>query len=507
MGLQIRARLVAGHPPTARMRLAPLLVCVAACCALCIVSAEDALWCNPTGWCTDLTSWAQAKAATQVVIEAPYLLGPAQRHEHLGTGAWEDGIYVSRDGLSLYAIYLPFDALSAIMGSRDILEWYEGVRIPNNITRCCSAVIGQDFDPPSWLDPPVPWLHADIVVSTRANLEDSFPPWQLSEAAGVLHNHGAPAGVLSADGSSFRTMAITYDGLYPSGNTAIALLSPRFGARTLSASLVNVSRQGSLDVPSVKQDNPHIEYFDPAAPNRIVLFLESGTMPGGSGGLDIWYTTSEDDGWSWADPVAVSSINTPGGNEQQPHLFHNTSDQHWWLWFTKENPADNKLAIWRARGPLFGGNVWNAWETPELIVSSGNAAGIGEPTLTARGDLSFVVVARNDINGSQWDRYDADPCYALSAWPIPAPLVPEASSSSSGGAAAGPGASSTGAATGATSSSSAGAGAVASSSTAGPCAMGHMRMDGTCSAHTRAAAGQGALFTILLLAVALACAL
>ena len=470
------------------MRLALLVACAVAC-ALCVVSAQDSLWCNPTGFCTDLTSWAQAKAATQVVIEAPALLGPAQRHEHLGTGAWEDGIYVSRDGLSIYAIYLPIDALSAVLTSRTFLDWYQGVRIPNDIPRCCSPTVGQDLDPPAWLSPPHPWIHADIVVSTRASLADSFPAWQLSEAAGALYNHGAPAGVLSADGSTWRTMAITYDGAYAQGHTAIMLLSPRFGPRTLSGGMKNISSQGSLDVPTVTQDNPHIEYWDPDHPSRLVLFLESATMPGGSGGLDLWFTTSEDDGFSWATPVAVSSINTPAGNEQQPHLFHNTSDQHWWLWFTKENPADNKLAIWRARRPMFGASVWNAWETPELVVSAGNSAGIGEPTLTARGDLSFVVICRNDINGSTYDRFDGDPYFALSAWPIPAPtVVPQQSSSSSSGGVAGGASSSSG-------------DARMPSSTAGQCAA----MDGRCSAHVRA--GQGALSTVLFLAIALACAL
>jgi hypothetical protein len=35
-------------------------------------------------------------------------------------------------------------------------------------------------------------------------------------------------------------------------------------------------------------------------------------------------------------------------------------------------------------------------------------AGVGEPSLTSRGDLSFVVITRNP-SGTAVDTYDADP--------------------------------------------------------------------------------------------------
>jgi hypothetical protein len=53
------------------------------------------------------------------------------------------------------------------------------------------------------------------------------------------------------------------------------------------------------------------------------------------------------------------------------------------------------------------------WETKELVLSAGTSAGIGEPSLTLAGDLSFVLVSKNDINGTTNNRYDADPWIAL----------------------------------------------------------------------------------------------
>ena len=37
-------------------------------------------------------------------------------------------------------------------------------------------------------------------------------------------------------------------------------------------------------------------------------------------------------------------------------------------------------------------NNWNSWWISELVVSVGNYAGIGEPTLTKNGDISFFLV-------------------------------------------------------------------------------------------------------------------
>ncbi len=52
---------------------------------------------------------------------------------------------------------------------------------------------------------------------------------------------------------------------------------------------------------------------------------------------------------------------------------------------------------------------WNSWGSRQLVVTAGNTAGVGEPTLTDNGDLSFVVYDNSD--GGNYDRYDADPWF------------------------------------------------------------------------------------------------
>ncbi len=138
-----------------------------------------------------------------------------------------------------------------------------------------------------------------------------------------------------------------------------------------------------------------------------MLFFDSGDRPGATGGLDLWYTTSPDNGTTWATPLPVTSLNT-ALDEHQPHLWRDFDDT-WWLYFTATNTADSKLGIFRCQQTSAGD--WNAWGTPVLVLGAGNTAGVGEPTLTTAGDLSFVVVYEDTVNGTPTNRFDADPWF------------------------------------------------------------------------------------------------
>ncbi len=72
------------------------------------------------------------------------------------------------------------------------------------------------------------------------------------------------------------------------------------------------------------------------------------------------------------------------------------------MYFTTIAP-DGKLGIYRS----LKGDSWDDWQPPELVLSSENAIGIGEPTLSSNGDLYFVVVIENP-NGTKYDKYDCD---------------------------------------------------------------------------------------------------
>ena len=72
--------------------------------------------------------------------------------------------------------------------------------------------------------------------------------------------------------------------------------------------------------------------------------------------------------------------------------------------------SDGKLAIYRAQQQTPGD--WDSWKTREQVLSAGNSAGVGEPTVTEQGDLSFVVIYENRA-GTEFDRYDADPWFMI----------------------------------------------------------------------------------------------
>lgn len=305
--------------------------------------------------------------------------------------AWEDGVYITRDGLTLYAFYEPADVLKAVLDGATPDLFYKYQR---------GTLIGQDFSNP--LMQPTPWLHADIAYSQRATTADSFTSWTLSNLKTQYYNRGAAQGILNgSDPTVFDFFVFTDDS--GSGNKIRLLTSV---VRNPSGPGVNLP--SNVDEPAYNQDNPHLERYDPLDPNKLVLFFESNNKPGGAGGHDIWYSISADSGSTWTNPQNVTSINTVA-DELQPHLYFEATSTSWWLYFSGINPADGKLAIFRAKQGT--PNDWNSWQSKQLVVSAGTSAGVGEPTLTSLGDLSFVVITNNTTTGTPFDQNDADPWF------------------------------------------------------------------------------------------------
>jgi hypothetical protein len=335
-------------------------------------------------------SWAATKASQLPINELPMEFS-APVPQALATLAWEDGVYISRDGLALYCVYLQMDALSAVMAAVNPDQFYLYRRGPD---------IGQDFTNPIAGDPH-PWLHGDVAYATRASTAESFTAWSLSGLGFRFYNRGAPQGLQNdIDPNTWNVFAFTEDS---SGRTKIRFVTNV--PRNPNATGGILDLPANVDEPAYRQDNPHVEYIVPGDPNQLVLFYESDDKPGGAGSNDLWYTTTADGAISWADPLPVTTVNTPDA-DIQPHLYHDGTA--WWLYFASTNPADGKLGIFRAVQQNPGD--WDSWGTRELVVSAGAAAGVGEPTLTAYGDLSFVVVTEN-ASGTDHDRFDSDPWF------------------------------------------------------------------------------------------------
>jgi hypothetical protein len=344
-----------------------------------------------------LTGWAAMRAAAAPTCALP-LEFQAPRVQSIAVDGWEDGIAISRDGLDLYAVYAPADLLSFTTAGADQHHAADYLRGPT---------LGMDLT-----TAPVPgyttWLHGNIIHASRATTAVHFGPWQLAAMARPVWSEGAPQ--VTDDKGGGLLLAYTTNEHAPDYAAHIAIA--RHAARdpaALGALLpgpVTTPDPPNAAIAGTNEDNPHIERLGTS--DNLVLFFDSADRPGGLGQHDIWYATSADDGASWTTPALVTTIDT-SADEHQPHLWKDPLSGLWWLYFTATNSTDGKLGIFRAVQATPGN--WDSWGRPELVVGAGNTAGVGEPTLTAAGDLSFVVVLEDTVHGTPTNRFDADPWF------------------------------------------------------------------------------------------------
>ncbi|MBL7921998.1 MAG: T9SS type A sorting domain-containing protein [Bacteroidia bacterium] len=328
-------------------------------------------------------NWPLTKGNTTLQVAIPAEFGTPMI-QPLSVNGWEDGIFISRDGLNLYSIYIPADALSwTSNGAPCVFTPYQkgptyGMDLATSPTTACPM-----------------WLHGDILISSRASTAVPFPAWTLSNLSGPIFSEGAPQ--LSMLNSTVSDLVVYTSNQQPPYNTDIYLIKN---------STINPSATGTILAAPVTQttteDNPHLERL---SANQLVLFFDSPDRVGGVGGLDLWYALSNDNGVTWNAPQQVSTLNTIQ-NEHQPHLYKDNNNQ-WWMYYTTPD-ASGKYAIYRAQQTTV--NNWDSWGPKQLVLGPGNSAGIGEPTLTQNGDLSFVVVYE-DANGTPTDKFDADPWF------------------------------------------------------------------------------------------------
>lgn len=332
-------------------------------------------------------NWPLIKSATAPSVSIPTEFKTPYK-QALSVGGWEDGVFITRDGLNLYCLYTPVDLFSwQFVGGGDLANFSPYKRGP---------LFGMDLvtNPVSASE----WLQSDILISQRANIVNNFPTWTLSNLANPVWSEGAPQ-----INSNTATLTDLY--VYASNNvpplykTDIILLK----GVSLNPSVQGTALPAPINDPNTREDNPHIERLDAS---NLVLFFDSDDRTGGVGQLDIWYSTSADNGATWTTPVQVSTANTTKG-EQQPHLFNDGSA--WYLYYTGTNTLTNKAEIYRAKQGTTGN--WNSWTNKESVIGAGNSFGVGEATLTQYGDISFVVIYADTVNGTSTDKYDADPWF------------------------------------------------------------------------------------------------
>lgn len=304
----------------------------------------------------------------------------------VNVGGWEDGLFISRDGLSLYSLYIPVDIFS--FASDFVLNpvcfnFHPYFRPP---------LLRIDTLSNLWGCPN--FIQADIVIATRPNGGVPFTSWTTSNMAMSVTTEGAPQAIPK------------------NVDTADVFVYSRNGNGAQDKDIMfmknvpnNPSQATAIPIVQTGQDeeNPHIERLNDTT--LLLLFDRSNY---------IYYSISNDNGISWQTPILITNVlNDNAPYDVQPHLWNDGTD--WWIYFCAPN-AEGKHSIYKSKQQIK--DDWNSWGPKQLVIEPGNITGgygtilgVGEPTLTKLGDISFVVIY-GDLNSSDTtDVFDADPWF------------------------------------------------------------------------------------------------
>lgn len=348
--------------------------------------------------------WEQVKNSSRVTIHVDEFSSPYM--VPVSSLAWEDGIYITRDGLDLYCIYCPADVMAFNLAGSPQEEALLYLRGPFLSMDMHAYSIGYEW-----------WIHGDIYRSHGDNVNEDFIEWQAVAMHDAIFNEGAPQGILENENFSYF--------VYMHNRISYPYDDNIFFQKNVERSLKASGDELPSNINSIYvEDNPHCEHIDA---NTLLLLFERAGHPDNISQRDIWFSVSNDGGSNWNTPLNFSRINTYGNSDYehiQPHLYFDQSQLCWYLYFVTQD-SNGRLAIFRCKkiknpDVLSDYSNWNnssdpCWNEPQLVISTGNnpyVIGVGEPTLTQDGYLYFVVVYENP-DGSDCNRYDADPWCAM----------------------------------------------------------------------------------------------
>ena len=327
-------------------------------------------------------NWEEIKS--NVSFDVP---DPSYGSPHMQSNAvpgWEDGLFMTRDGKQLFSTYLPVDAfswLNDLVLDPVCFDFHPYYRPPLLGVDTITNIFGCEK-----------YMHSDIIMTSRESVISDFDPWNSSNMQESFSFDGGVQGVL-ANEDSFDLFVFTRDGIETSSTDI-------FFMRDVSRNPTNETAV-PLFVTEGQEDNPHIERLNDSA--LVILFDRDRYM---------YYALSNDNGESWEEEVLIPTVlNDQAPYDVQPHLWHDGVD--WWVYYCADN-EDGVRSIYRSK-QMSPGN-WGDWEEPELVLSPnviiddyGYVYGVGEPSLSEWGDLSFVVVYGNHELPDTTDVYDCDP--------------------------------------------------------------------------------------------------
>jgi len=311
--------------------------------------------------------------------EIPYL-------QPLNIGGWEDGLYISREGQTLYSYFLPFDVFSLYS------DWVLNPYCFNSQPYYRPPLLNNDTVSNPWGCQN--FFQGDIIISIRNNGTSPFNSWQPSNLIRPISNEGAPCAVSLTqdtldvfvftqnrnDVDDMEIMFMKNIPNNPSYTSAVPILSS-FAA----------------------EDNPHIERLNDTT--LLIIFDRDRFM---------YYSKSFDNGTTWQTPTLISQVlNDQSPYDVQPHLWNDGTD--WWVYFCADN-LQGKRCIYKSKQQINGN--WNSWSTKELVIEPstitgnyGTIIGVGEPSLTQWGDISFVVIYGDLSSSDTTDVFDCDPWF------------------------------------------------------------------------------------------------
>ena len=329
-------------------------------------------------------NWQAIKAnATFIVPDTSYGTPYIQP---LNVGGWEDGLYISRDGLELYAYYIPVDvfSLGAAWEKDPICFDYRPYYRP--------PMLGVDMVSNPWGCEN--FFQGDIIIATRDNINSPFGEWQPSNLQRSISHEGAPCGVLK-DESTYDVFVFTQNRDDIKDMEIMFMREvPRNPSSETAVSIVSTTGE---------EGNPHIERLDD---NTLLLFFDRDRH--------IYYSLSYNNGSTWQEPVLITHVlNDQAPYDVQPHLWNDGTD--WWVYFCADN-EQGKRCIYKSKQQI--ANDWDSWSEKQLVIEPGEITGgygiilgVGEPTLTQRGDISFVVIYGDPNSEDKTDVWDCDPWF------------------------------------------------------------------------------------------------
>ena len=339
--------------------------------------------------------WSTIKAGFQPeydssLFEKPFLQTQA-------VGGWEDGVFISRDGLNMYCFYAPVDMISY---AGDI----------GSSSPCEFPVIGPYWRGPMYgvdtstiIEPCDHWMHSDVVHASRSSVSEPFSSWKPTDINSPLYYEGAPQTISKANDLLdlfVYTRATT-------GLSDIYIMRDVPNNPTDNGRIIDPENVKS---PSGAEDNPHIEKIDEST---YVLFFDD--TYDGNHNMEIYFSISTDAGKTWTRAEQVTSLSS-AAEEVMPHLWYDGAE--WWMYFATSSPVltDGRLTIVRSKQINKGD--WLNWEKPQVVIApgsikngNGEVFGVGEPTLTSWGDISFSVIYGNANQSDTTDQFDSDPWY------------------------------------------------------------------------------------------------